>query len=161
MPLDSFFQHMAFQRKVNIYWISLLCKKGCYIASMALTAVGREKRTSRCCHICTGGTEGSRWVNIIYTYSTGIVSSAAHHPYQHCLSIYYDVTLTFSWRCRKEKKKKQMHLKYAFSKDSSILQMQKKIEITGKNILSYRSWESGFFPALVALVTFFLISVWS
>lgn len=28
MPLDFFFQHMAFQRKVNTDWISLLVQEG-------------------------------------------------------------------------------------------------------------------------------------
>lgn len=84
----------------------LCCARKGAVASLAITAVRRTKRTSECCHICTGGTEGSRWGNTVYIYCTGVVSSAAHHPYQHCCSIYYEVILFFSHKCE------QMHVSF-------------------------------------------------
>ena len=119
---------MAFQRTVKTDWISLLCKKGCYSID-GVNGPRKGKENIWMLPYLHWWNRGKQ-VNIILTYSAGVVSSAAHHPYQHCRLIYYHVTLTFSQKCGE--KKMLVHLKYAFSKDSSILQMQKKLKSQGK-----------------------------
>lgn len=100
---------------------------------MALTGIEREKRTSGCCHIWTCGTEGSRWVNIIYPYSAGVVSSAAHHL---LLALPRYILMWHYFFHKNVGKTLQVHWNCAFSKDSSILQMKKNWNHIGKKKIS-------------------------